>query len=396
MNRTVETVGLVATREITTTLRSKGFRILTAVVALAIVVAVVVFKFVAGHNDNHATVGLTAGESSLAAPLQSSAAALGQPIQTQPVDDATTGRAKVRDGSLDALLLTQNGQLHVVVKTSLNDKLHTVLNLLARSRALDQQITALGGNPATVNEAVQAARVSVEALSPPKHYDTARIVLGSIAGVLIYLSLFIQGQRVAQGVIEEKSSRVVEVLLASLRPWQLMTGKVLGIGVVGLIQMAIYGAVGIGLATGLGVLSISASAAAGIVVWLIAWYLLGYFLYAFVCAAAGALVSRQEDAAGVVMPVLLPVIGGYVLGISILPSDPGSTLCEVLSVIPVFAPTLMPMRLAMGGVPVWEMVLSVVLVIGAIPLLIWLSGVIYGNAVLRIGARVKLRAAVRS
>jgi ABC-2 type transport system permease protein len=108
------------------------------------------------------------------------------------------------------------------------------------------------------------------------------------------------------------------------------------------------------------------------------------------------LVSRQEDVGSVVAPALMFLIAGYVLGVSILPSDPSSRLMEILSVIPVFAPTVMPMRLAMGGVAPWEAILSVVLVAALIPLLIWISARIYRNAVLRTGARVKLSQALRA
>ena len=117
----------------------------------------------------------------------------------------------------------------------------------------------------------------------------------------------------------------------------------------------------------------------------------GFFAYALVLAAAGSLVSRQEDVGGVVSPVLMFVILGYVLGVSILPSDPSNKLCEVLSVLPVFSPTMMPIRLTMGGVPAWEAGLAVVLMLAAIPALVWLSGRMYRNAVMRTGARVKLK-----
>jgi ABC-2 type transport system permease protein len=196
-------------------------------------------------------------------------------------------------------------------------------------------------------------------------------------------------------VVEEKSSRVVELLLATIRPWELMAGKVAGIGLVGLIQMSVIGVVGVTVALAVGALTISASTAFGTVIWLIVWFLLGFIMYSLVLAALAALVSRQEDVNGVITPALMVVILGYVLGISILPSDPGNRLCEVLSVIPFFAPTLMPMRLAMGGVPAWEAVLAVVLVLAMIPALTWLSGRIYRNAVVRTGARVKLSDALR-
>jgi ABC-2 type transport system permease protein len=125
------------------------------------------------------------------------------------------------------------------------------------------------------------------------------------------------------------------------------------------------------------------------------WFLLGYTAYAFAFAAVASLVSRQEEVASAVTPVLMLLIIGYVIGISILPSDPGSGLVAVLSLIPVFAPTLMPVRLALGVVPAWQAVVSVAGMVVIIPLLLWLSARIYRNAVLRSGARVKLRDAWR-
>jgi ABC-2 type transport system permease protein len=221
-------------------------------------------------------------------------------------------------------------------------------------------------------------------------------VLGIIAGILIYLSLLISGQMVAQGVVEEKSSRVVELLLATIRPWQLMAGKVVGIGIVGFVQVAVIAGVGIGTALAVGSLTIATSAAAGTVIWLVVWYLLGFIAYALAFAAVAALVSRQEDVSGVVMPVLMLVILGYVLGVSIIPSNPGSGLIRVMSMLPPFAPTLMPMRVAIGGVPAWQLVVAVAGMVVVIPLLVLLSGRIYRNAVVRSGARIKLREAWRA
>lgn len=389
-------VRLITVREISTMLRSKAVRVVTAVILLVIIAAVVVVTILNATQSSGTTVGLTSGETGFAAPLRASAVALGQEVTVRTVTSQAAGRAQVVHGSLDALLVENDGRLRVVVEHRLDPGLHQMLSGLARELTLDQQIRALGGDPATVNRQVTTADVTAEVLSPAKHYDVAAIVFGSATGVLIYMSLMIQGQRVAQGVVEEKSSRVVELLLSAVRPWQLMTGKVAGIGLIGLAQMLLYGIVGVALAVGLGLLHVSISAAVGTVVWLVVWYLLGFFLYAFALAAAGALVSRQEDAGGVVMPVLIPVIAGYILGITVLPGHPGSRLCEILSIIPVFSPTLMPMRLAMGSVPVWETIASILLVVAAIPLLAGLAGRIYRNAVLRTGARVTLRQALHT
>jgi len=388
-------IRLVAGRELSTRLHSKAFRVMTLIVLLMIVAMVVVFKLLAGSGPSMVQVGVLQGDAQQLAQVEATGTAVGQHLSAVAVSNEAAGRQQVVDGDLAALIEpSTSGQLRVVVETKLDTGLQSALTVLARNMALDNQISSLGGDPATVNAAVSNAGLDLQVLSPPHQYDVAQIVLGSVAGILIYLSLMTGGQLVAQGVVEEKSSRVVELLLATIRPWELMTGKVLGIGLLGLIQVAAYGIVGVGLASALGVLTLSISAAAGTVIWLIVWYLIGFVMYAFAFAAAGALVSRQEDAAGVIMPVLIFVIVGYVLGISVLPSDPGNHLVSVLSVIPLFAPTLMPMRLAMGGVPAWEAALALVLALAMIPALAALAGRIYRNAVIHIGARVSLRKAL--
>ncbi|HEY2671638.1 MAG TPA: ABC transporter permease [Rugosimonospora sp.] len=392
----MSSVWLVAQREILARARSKAYIISTAVLVVIVVALAIITKLIGGSGASDFTVGVTAQTASLSAPLSSSATSIGQSVSTRTVPDEATGRAEVKAGKLDALLIGDGTAVRVVVKKDLNAKLGNALHVLAGQVAFNQKIEALGGDPAAVNAAVASAPVSVTSIQRPHTYNTQQLVLGIIAGILIYLSLLLSGQMVAQGVVEEKSSRVVELLLSAIRPWQLMAGKVLGIGIVGFAQMVIIG--GVGIAAGLltRALTIPASAAASTVVWLVVWYLLGFVAYALTFAAAAATVSRQEDVGGVVTPVLMLVILGYVLGVSILPSNPGSGLIETMSMLPMFAPTLMPMRVAMGGVPAWQLTVAVAGMVVVIPLLVLLSARIYRNAVLRSGARVKLRDAWRA
>lgn len=375
-------------------MRSKAFVITTVATLVLLVGFSLVMKLIGGGSD--ATIGVTSQAAALAEPIKVAAKQVGETVDVKKVDEKA-GRQEVADESLDALVVDggSDGRLRVVVKKDLDDQLRNALNVLAGQLTLNKSITDLGGDPARVQSQVANAKVDVEALEKPYPYQSAQLILGIVAGILIYMSLMLNGQMVAQGVVEEKSSRVVELLLSTIRPWQLMAGKVLGIGLVGLVQMVVIGGVGIAFALGLDVLSISASAAVGTVIWLVVWYLLGFVMYSLVFAGLAALVSRQEDVGGVITPALMFVIVGYVFGISVLPSQPDNTLAEILSVIPVFAPTLMPMRLAMGGVPVWEQVVSVGLVLALIPVLVWLAGRIYANAVMRSGARVKLKDALR-
>jgi ABC-2 type transport system permease protein len=386
-------VGLVALREITTRLSSRPFRILTAITAVVILGVIVVLKIVNSHGPSADNVGIT--DPALAAPLTSSASAVGLNVHTHTVD-ATDGHVQVANGGLDALIAVNNdGSLTITVKKSVDSQLQSATNVLARQIALDEQITRLHGNPAAVDQAVASATPQLVILQPAPKINGQALGIGIAAGALIYMTLLTLGQMVAQGVVEEKSSRVVELLLSTVRPWQLMAGKVLGIGAVGLIQVLIYGIVGAVAGAATGVLP-SISGTGNAIIGLIIWYILGFLMYSLAFAGAGALVSRQEDAAGVVMPILMFVIAAWVVGISVIPSDPTSSVAAIMSLIPMFAPTLMPMRIAMGVVPAWQYGLAIVLAAALIPALLWLSGRIYRNGVLRTGARVKLSEALKA
>lgn len=386
-------IRLIARREIVTRLRSKVFRIAT-LLSVVILVGIALISKLTGSGPDYQEVGVTPGAAPLASVVTTTAQSIQFNVRIHAVDEAT-GRRQVRDGTLDALLTSNTTPVPVVVKSELDDGLQSVLQLVAQRAALDQQVRALGGDPAKVAAAVGTASVAVSALEPPKKANGQQLLIGILTSVLIYMALLLNGQAVAQGVVEEKTSRVVEILLATVRPWQLMIGKVVGLGTVGLIQVAIIAASGVAAGTATGTLHLHVGSAVGTIVWLVVWFLLGYTAYAFAFAAVASLVSRQEEVASAVTPVMMLLIVGYVIGISILPSDPGSGLVAVLSLIPVFAPTLMPVRLALGVVPVWQAVVSVAGMVIIIPLLLWLAARIYRNAVLRSGARVKLRDAWR-
>lgn len=390
-----QVIALITRREFLTRIRSKVFAIST-ILMVASVVALAVILHVAGGSTSSAKVGLTSQNASLAAPLSAVGKAVGQKVTTEVVPDMASGEQQLRNGSLSALLVGTPDAVTVVVKKDLKDTLRTTLTVLARQQALDAQVVKLGGDPAQVNAAVADTELDVRALTPGAAFQTQRIVLGVLAGVLIYLTLMIYGQGVAQGVVEEKTSRVVELLLTTLRPWQLMVGKVLGIGAVGVIQVSLV--VSAGLATGLatGVLSLPSSVAVGAAIWALAWFLLGFAMYALMFAAAGALVSRQEDVGGVTSPLLMMIIVPYVIGVSVLPASPDNALAEKLSLVPLFSPMLMPMRIALGVAPAWQIAWAATSAVLLIVVLVGVTGRIYRNSVLRMGARVRLADAFRA
>jgi len=392
---TWDAVRLVAGREITTRTGSKAFRITTILMVVVVVGFVVLMKVLSGGDDAGSRIGFAPAVAPLAAAFTSVAGAVGENVTTSQVDEAT-GEQQVRDGKLDALVTGTPTSLRVVVQEDLPDGLNSAFTVLARQIALNDQIARLGGDPAAVNSAVGAATFSLQTLEPPREFEAARLLLGIIVGILVYLSIMLYGQFVAQGVVEEKSSRIVEILLTTIRPWQLMVGKVLGIGAVGFAQLVVVVVAGVlaGLATD--AYTFPSSIAGGAAFWAVTWFLLGYLTYALVFAALGALVSRQEDVGSVTAPAIMFIVLPYLVGISVLPADPTNEFAAVLSLIPLFSPMLMPMRIALGVAPAWEIALSIALSVTLIVVLVWLAGRIYSNAVLRTGSRVRFRDAFRT
>lgn len=388
-----EAVRLVAGREISTRLRSKAFKITTATSLIVIVGFLVVFKMIGGGGGE--TVGFTPSTKSLAAPAAAVARAVDEKITPSLLDEAT-GLREVRDGSLDALVTGTPENFQVVVKQDLSPDLRNVFSVLIRQITLSNEIAKAGGDPEAVVATVDAAHFEIRGLEETRDHQGPRLVVAMIVGMLVYISVMMYGQLVAQGVVEEKTSRIVEILLTTIRPWQLMLGKVLGIGLVGLLQMLITTVVGVGAGLAFDAFTFPTGIATSAAVWGVVWFLLGYLMYAFLFAALGALVSRQEDVAGVTAPALMAIILPFVIATSILPGDPDNQFLAVASQVPFFSPMIMPMRIALDVAPAWQLVVSIGLTVATVAGLVWLSGRVYGNAVLRMGSRVSFRDALSS
>ena len=195
------------------------------------------------------------------------------------------------------------------------------------------------------------------------------------------------------GVVEEKSNRVVELILSTVRPRDLLAGKVIGIGLLGLAQIALVG----GLAAvllGAGVFDAPASLGSSLAL-IIPWFALGFALYAVAYAAAGALASRQQDANSAGIAVTYTLLAAYFLGYVALASDTDGLLANLLTIFPLTAPLVLPARSALIGVPLWEHALALVLMLATIYVLVRVAGRVYAHGLLRGGARIGIRAAWR-
>ncbi|WP_084530410.1 ABC transporter permease [Nocardia miyunensis] len=389
----VRAIELVAEREIGARLRSRSFVVIT-VVLVAAVVGTVLLCHLLGRTQRYSTqtVGVTAQTAPYRQMLVGAGQAAGQRIETVMVDRAS-GEGRVRSGDLAALFTgVSDGRLQVVVKSALPDGLRAGFDLLARQIALNKQVSAMGGDPAAVRRAMSTATVDSRVLRSADDHRAERAAIAGVIGALTCIMLLIAIQLTGQGVVEEKADRIAELLLAAVRPWELLMGRVIGVGVVTIGLAAASAVAGAGAASVLGVLHMSAAVFTSAVGWALLWYLLGCFLYALVIAAAASSVSRRKDLASVAAPVIVIVLAAYPVGQAVVPDHPNGPAAVVLSLIPPLSPVVMPMR-AVYGVPGRQMGVAVAIMLAAIAFTAWFAGRLYANTLLHRGSRFSLSTA---
>ena len=387
-------ISLVARREITTRMRSKPLIWTTIIMVLAIIGGSFATSLLAKDAATPTTEIVGVLDPALSGPLESAAALAGTLVESHPVaPDAV--EAELVDGTTVAVIgQSTPGILDVTVHEELAPELEAMMGVLAQQLALDAAVTSLGGDPAAVNAEVLGATPTLHVLEPASsapEVNPAKALVGMLAGVLIFTGIMTTGQLVSQGVVEEKSSRVVELLLSTIRPWQLIAGKVLGIGVVGLVQIGLLVGAGAGSAAAFDLLAGQDIQLGSAAIWIMVWFLLGYAMYATMLGALSSLVSRQEDVGSIISPVILLLMVPYIIGVTIAPWDPDSPIVLWLSMFPLFSPLLMLIRIAIDSAPAWQLALSVGLSVATIAFLVVLAGKIYSRAVMRTGARLSLR-----
>ncbi|MDQ4119538.1 MAG: ABC transporter permease, partial [Actinomycetota bacterium] len=295
------------------------------------------------------------------------------------------------DDAPDAVLEGGPGGYRLIGLDDVDGDLQNLVSNAVRQQAVDGALRSAGRDPAAVE---QAAAVQVSSVNPADPLRGQRIGVAFAVAFLLFLSVQTYGSLVAQGVVEEKSSRVVELLLSTIRPVHLLAGKVLGLGVVGLIQLVILGVIGTVGGLAVGALTVPTAVVSAIGTGLL-WYLVGFFLYASAFGALGAMVSRQEELQSAVTPLIFPLLIPFVLSVSVLPNDPRNSLIAVLSFVPFFSQSLMPARAAIGVASGWEQLVALVLALIAIAVVVRLAARIYRNSVLRTGAKVSWAEALR-
>ncbi len=385
------TVFLIVRREFLTRARGRLFIIGTILIMALTAGYIVVQDLFISKAVTTVSVGFSGGATVLAPALK---AAVGDPtlkVDTSTWSNAAEGLQRVRAGKLDALVSGDPGAPDVAVMNDLNPTVAATLNALVKQVALNQALTTAGVDPTTVDAKVAAAGINLDVLDPNAKVRTERQVVAIFVAVLLYVAILLYGQIVAAGVVEEKSNRIIEILLSTVRARQLLLGKVVGIGLLGLVQLVLVGAVSLVAIVVTKVAAVPSVEVVSVLFGLV-WFVLGFLFYALIFAAGASLVSRQEDLGAVTAPLSMLLVGTY-LAFFWVEANPTNPAAVVISVLPPFAPILMPARIASGDATAWQVVLAVLLMIAGIAALNALAARIYTNSVLRVGSRVGWRQA---
>jgi ABC-2 type transport system permease protein len=430
---TIANIVAVTRREFRTRAMSRTFVVATALLVVgvvAIALAPVIIRYVDRTDTQRIAVwtgarDLAVDPAASISVLLNPPAALGTPAPSAPPDFAVTAvtdladaRAAVTRGEFAAVLGIERGASGDLAFTLYTNEgasgpVPALIRQATTTIAISDRLARLGVAPASQAGVFQPAPYQVMWPDPNRSEaprslsdETARGLLGFGMTVLVYMMIIMYGNWVASSVVEEKSSRVMEVILNAATPFQLLAGKVLGVGAVALLQ---YGAVLVAgsialavqpsvasavLGTGPSALSLPAGLTFGMLAMLFVYGVLGFLLYAVLFAAAGSIVSRQEDVNTVVMPLTLICTLGYFVGVyaGIGLLDIRSAWMPLLSQVPFLSPFMMLSRITAGGVDAWELVLSVAILGVSILAALWVAARIYAVGVLLYGQRPGPRA----
>lgn len=387
------TVRLIAEREIRQQVRSKVFRLATGLVVAAIVAAIVVPTLI---DDEEApsrvgVVGRLTPERRDA--IRSAARLAGHDVVVVQVDDDAAAEQRLQSGDLD--LAVVDGPA-LVVENPLDEasRLVRLLGAISQSLQLQGELERAGLSPGEAARALRAPPLPVRSLESPDPDKDENAGIAFLGSLILYILLLTYGSWIMASVVQEKSSRVLEVLLSAVRPVDILVGKVLGIGAVALGQALVFAGAAYAASAAVGFDQLPEGTPTTIASALL-WLVLGFGFYSFAYATTASLASRQEDAQSASMPLAVVLILSYFAGAGAA-NEPEALLVRVLSFFPPTAPIVMPARAAVGGVAWWEVPLAVALLLAATYGMARLAAHIYPRVALHSGARLQLRTAWRS
>lgn len=381
---------LVASREIRERGRSRAF-LASLVLMLVTVAAAIALPALLDSGPGTKDVGLTGQTPTrLADALRAQGAAVDTTIRIHEYDTVVEGQDAVRRRDIDVLVV---GARRLEWRKQVDEQLQAVVSGAIQLVAVRERAEAAGIDPDDLLAIVEPVAITnvelgqVEGRSPDD--ETAAFLMTMV----LFFAISTYGSMVLSGVVEEKSSRTVEVLLARMPARNLLAGKIAGIGLLGLVQVAATTVVAL-LAASI-TDSFDVPAVRGTVIaWAVIWFVLGYALYATIFGTLGSLASRTEDASSVTGPVTIVMVVAFLASFAAIGSA-DTTWARLVAWFPITAPLATPNRIAMGAATWWDPVLAVLLTLAAIAGLVVLGGRVYTRAILHTGATLTLRDAWR-
>jgi ABC-2 type transport system permease protein len=386
----------VAAREVRERGRSRAFLLSSALTMLLIAGIIVVPQLVGGEPATHKVGSVGNGNDQIVA----AAAALAEAEAEDPDEapsfvtttfpDEDTARQALERRDVDVVLVDGEKLIRSNQGFFSGPGLVGLLQRAAGSLRL-QQLLAEDAGVGDVIAILSSDPLAVSSLSGDDAANDVRPVIAYAGLILMYIAVLSYGTWTLTGVTEETSNRVVEVLLATLRPWQLLGGKVLGIGLLGMVQFLLTLAIAFVAIRATGLVDLPDLPLNSVVV-LFVWFVLGFALYAVSFGAAGALVSRPEEAQSSSFPLTMVAVVGFFVSFRVL-DQPDSTLARFASFFPFTAPYVVPIRNSLDAIGPLEHLAAVAAMVLGIGLLVRGAARVYRGGVLRSGARVKLREA---
>ena len=378
----------VARRELLERWRSRAMRASSAILLVLVIVGAVVATVSdrGTPTDDFGLVGARAAE--LAPALRLAGQGDGREARIHRLRDRAAAERALRDGEVDVAIVDRR----LVVEESRSEP---AVRVAQRAVAGERAVTRLEAAGLTQDQALEVLApppLPVDVLDPGARDRERNTGMLSVGVLILFATLIIYGQSVASSVIEEKSSRVIELLLASLAPRRLLAGKVLGVGTLGVAQVVAVCAAGLISARIAGGEGLPPSAP-GTVALVVVWFVLGFAFYSVAYAALGALVSRQEDLDATTAPVNVLLIGGY-FGAMAAVGDPDGTWAQIAAFLPPLAPMVVPTRVVLGDMGAIGLSAAIAVELIATFVLIRAAAGIYERSILRVGAPIRLRSAL--
>jgi ABC-2 type transport system permease protein len=326
---------VVAARDFSVRLRDKGFAISTAITVIVLSIFILLRAYAGGPDSFDLAV---VGDRAVADRAAAIAERAGIDLRVVPLGDEGAVQRALRDGRVDAVLIgghedIREGVATLQVLRDVPGLLDQVVQAAAIAARLEDALEDAGADADTIETLQDQHPVDAAPILPPDPDRDTKAAVALAAVLVLYGQLFGYGVWVATGVIEEKSSRVVEVLLSTIRARHLMARKIVGIGTLGLLQLILIAIFAVSLATVTGAIDIPADSLSAAAL-TVGWFVLGFSFYAALFAVAGALVSRMEELQNAIVPINLVVFASFFISIGAV-DDPDSGIARIASLLPI-------------------------------------------------------------